>query len=64
MRELDFLLTRFLNECYPQLDSDGQAGFAALLECQDPDILDWLMQRRDDYPSECTQVVRLLITSN
>jgi len=50
VRELDTLLTRFLDTRYPDLPADMQADFARLLECQDPDLLDWLMGRRDDFP--------------
>ncbi len=61
VRELDILLTRFLDERYPLIDTDGRASFAALLECQDPDVMDWLMERRSDYPRDCAAAVRLLL---
>lgn len=61
VRELDILLTRFLDERYPHIDDDERASFAALLECQDPDVMDWLMGRRSDYPLDCAAAVRLLL---
>lgn len=61
IRELDILLTRFLDERFRSLDTASQESFAALLECQDPDLLDWLMERRDDYPASCAAAVHLLI---
>ena len=49
-RELDTLLNRFLEDHYQSLSPDSQLAFCRLLECQDPDLLDWLMGRRTDYP--------------
>ena len=63
VRELDILLTRFLDERYARVSSDDQASFLALLECQDPDIMDWLMGRRYDYPNACASALRLLSES-
>jgi antitoxin CptB len=64
MRELDLVLTRFLDERYGALSAQEQESFATLLERQDPDLLDWLTGRRDDYPAECAAAIRLLIDSN
>ncbi len=61
VRELDILLTRFLDERFDSLDSSVQESFAALLECQDPDVMDWVMGRRNDYPERCRQALRLLV---
>ena len=60
VRELDILLTRFLDDRFGALDAAGQESFAALLECQDPDVMDWLMGRRSDYPDACAAAVRML----
>jgi antitoxin CptB len=43
MRELDLLLQDFLERRYASLDDDGQAAFAALLECPDALLFDYLM---------------------
>jgi antitoxin CptB len=64
VRELDILLTRFLDERFERLDAEGRESFAALLECQDPDVVDWLMGRRADYPASCERAVRLLLESS
>ncbi len=61
VRELDILLTRFLEERFDSLDGETQESFANLLECQDPDLMDWLMERRSDYPDSCANAVRLLL---
>jgi antitoxin CptB len=61
MRELDVLLTGFLERRFAALDSDQQASFVRLLECQDPDLLDWLTGRRSDYPPDCAVAIGLLV---
>ncbi len=50
MRELDVVLTRYLECRYPAADSDEKAAFERLLECQDPLIFAWLTAR--DLPSD------------
>jgi len=45
VRELDLLLSRFLETDYPELDEQGQDAFARFLEIQDPVIMDWLFGR-------------------
>ncbi len=61
VRELDILMTRFLDETFDTLTSEQQEGFAVLLECQDPDVMDWVMGRRNDYPEICGPVIELLV---
>ena len=60
MRELDELLTGFLDARFASLEESERRSFANLLECQDPDLLDWLTGRRSDYPEECAPAIRLL----
>lgn len=60
MRELDVLLTGFLDARFAALDAEQQESFASLLECQDPDLLEWLTGRRSDYPAECASAIQLL----
>ena len=45
MRELDVLLTRYLESDYPGANADDKAGFKALLELQDPEIFAYLTGR-------------------
>jgi antitoxin CptB len=47
MRELDLLLTRFLDTEFDSLNAPLRHAFAELLECDDQDILDWLMGRAE-----------------
>ena len=42
MREMDILLTRFLDRGYDALDDAGRATFDRLLDMPDQDIFDWL----------------------
>lgn len=43
MRELDILLQGFLDRGYADLDADGRAAFAALLDCPDALLFDYLL---------------------
>lgn len=43
IREMDILLQRFIDECYPALTEDEQGLFEQLLEETDLDILAWIM---------------------
>ncbi len=45
MRELDFLLQRYLTEYYSRATRDEQAAFNRLLCLQDPVILSYVMRR-------------------
>ena len=42
-KELDRILSEYLEQDYAQAPLEQQRAFAALLEVQDPDIYDWLM---------------------
>jgi antitoxin CptB len=44
-RELDRLLTWYLDTRYVTSDVAAQTAFADLLDAQDPDIWDWIMGR-------------------
>ena len=48
MRELDVVLQRYLEQCYPGADAAEQRAFERLLELQDPQLLAYLM--RQDIP--------------
>ncbi len=50
MKELDLLLTRYVDERYSQAADAEQAAFRRLLELQDPTIHDYVLGR--DAPSE------------
>ncbi|HEU5138225.1 MAG TPA: succinate dehydrogenase assembly factor 2 [Steroidobacteraceae bacterium] len=64
MKELDFLLLRYLRERYPQAASDERAAFAEFLELPDPDIAGYLLA--GDVPTDprCAALCRQLLQSN
>ena len=43
MLELDVLLNRYLSQRYETSTSAEQEAFAALLDCEDPDLFAWLV---------------------
>jgi len=46
MKELDFLLERWLDLCYPGADEKRREAFQRLLEAQDPELVAWLFERQ------------------
>ena len=51
MRELDLLMSRWLEERYAAATPEQQAGFRRLLEAPDPDLYGWMIGReRPDDP--------------
>ncbi len=51
-RELDRLLTWYLDTRYLTRDAAAQNAFADLLDAQDPDVWDWIMGRsRSSHPA-------------
>lgn len=50
MRELDVLLTSFLERRYPGLGPQLQSEFAALLELQDPELFALMLGRSEPGP--------------
>lgn len=47
MRELDVLLTRYLDQHYGEASCDEQAAFRRLLDAPDPDLFSLCMGRAD-----------------
>ncbi len=45
MLELDLLLAPFTLEVYPDLPPEDQFRYRQLLECEDQDLIAWLMRR-------------------
>lgn len=45
MRELDVLLTRYLERDYPEASAQDRDAFARILELQDPEIFGYLVGR-------------------
>ena len=60
MREMDILMTRFLERGYAQLDELGQQAFERLLDAPDQDILVWLWSDAlPDDPELAQLIVRM-----
>ena len=64
MKELDFLLARYLRERYRHAASDERAAFADFLELPDPDIARYLLA--GDVPDDPRRAAlcRQLLQSN
>ena len=45
VRELDVILSQFLDTGYPLLNDVQRSDFERLLEIQDPVIMDWLFEK-------------------
>jgi succinate dehydrogenase flavin-adding protein (antitoxin of CptAB toxin-antitoxin module) len=58
--ELDIALTRFLDTRYADLDDAQSAAFSALVEREDPELLDLLTGRREGAHAVENQVLDML----
>lgn len=58
MRELDVLLTRYLDRRYEQASEQQKAAFAALLGLSDPELIGYLLGREVSANSEIASVVK------
>ena len=50
IRELDSVLKPFTEDCYDELSPQQKARLRALLDCQDTQILNWILGR--EMPDE------------
>jgi len=60
VRELDVLMTRFLESDYPQLNMAEQLAFQRLLDVQDPVIMDWLFNKATASDAELAEIIQRL----
>ena len=63
MKELDVLLERYLERDYPQAGDAERAAFRELLECQDPVLWDYVMERDQPQDEEMRHVVGKLVSA-
>ncbi len=61
MLELDVLLIPFVQDVYPELNTDDQARYRALIECEDNDLFSWFMQRSRPEDPELARIVDLIL---
>ncbi len=64
MRELDILLTRFLDRHYQTASAAEQAAFRRLLETPDPELFAWLMGRAVAPDEDARTLVDRIRTGN
>ena len=57
MRELDVLLTNYLENQYPNLDEAGKDAFRRVLALSDPDLMNYLLGRETPADQEIASVV-------
>lgn len=60
MKELDVVLTRYLDRDYLRAATGERAAFEMLLQQPDPDILDYVLQRVTPKSKELANVVARL----
>jgi antitoxin CptB len=61
MKELDVLLLGYLERCYETAPTEKQQAFAHLLDCQDPQLMGYIVGREtplDNVLSELIQEIR------
>ena len=62
MRELDVLLTRYVEEYYPGSTPEEQAAFRSLLDSQDPLLNDYFLGRESPTdPVLCALIERITV---
>ncbi|HHH0190473.1 TPA: FAD assembly factor SdhE [Yersinia enterocolitica] len=64
MRELDISIMPFFEHEYDGLSDNEKQVFIRLLECDDPDLFNWLMNHGEPQGSELRQMVKLIQTRN
>lgn len=64
MRELDLSIMPFFEYEYDRLNDKDKALFIRLLECDDPDLLNWLMNNGAPQDQELQRMVSLIQTRN
>ena len=62
MRELDISIMPFFEHEYDSLSDDEKRIFIRLLECDDPDLFNWLMNHGKPADAELEMMVRLIQT--
>jgi len=60
MKELDVILTRYLDESYDSADAADQALFRQVLQMPDPDLYNLLLGRDSTEDPEIERFLRLL----
>ncbi|MCJ7556558.1 MAG: succinate dehydrogenase assembly factor 2 [Gammaproteobacteria bacterium] len=61
MRELDFLLGRYLEQHYPDAGPEERAGFEKFLELPDPVILSWVTGKEQPPEGVFSEIIGQLL---
>jgi len=64
MRELDELLVRYLDECYPHDSDADKAAFREVLELADPVLNGYLLQRQMPSSEPIARVIDRILRRN
>ena len=60
MLELDLMFLPFLDKVYPQLTIEDQMRYWKLLECEDQDLWNWLIDRKNTGNPELQKIVDII----
>ena len=60
MKELDVVLTRYLESSYPSADKQQQKAFRQLLEMQDPTIYGLLLGRESSNDPHISSLIKVI----
>ncbi|ULR33274.1 FAD assembly factor SdhE [Dickeya fangzhongdai] len=64
MRELDISIMPFFEHEYDTLSDDDKQHFIRLLQCDDPDLFNWLMNHGEPVDPELKRMVSLIQMRN
>ncbi len=64
MKELDMAIMPFFVYEFDTLNDTDKTQFARLLECDDPDLFNWLMNYGEPDDAELKRIVALIQTRN
>lgn len=64
MRELDLAMIPFFDNDYEALSDTDKCVFIRLLQCDDPDLFNWLINYSEPADSELKHMVRLIQRRN
>ncbi|AXW86961.1 hypothetical protein AU509_10185 [Lonsdalea britannica] len=64
MRELDISIMPFFEHDYDALNDSDKSAFVRLLQCDDPDLFNWLMNHGEPSDLELKRMVSLIQTRN
>lgn len=64
MLELDVVIMPFYEECFESLSEQEQKDFVALLECDDPDLFNWVMQHGRSEDEKLAAMIDKIVAHN